>query len=182
MGLFSSEKIVSPVIVGASIDATSTVTAPADGDNSAALASTSYVAVKRKQVVLTTAQLLAIQTTAINIVPAPGAGFLLVPLQLVAQYKFGATAYTLANADNAFRLQFTGKTVSLASFLAVGLVDQVVNEVGWVIPVTPITAIAQTNAANLGLELKLAIGTTPALTLGDGSLTITLEYAVVAMS
>src|SRR6267142_3606780 len=117
MGLFSSEKIVSPVIVGASIDATSTVTAPADGDNSAALASTSYVAVKRKQVVLTTAQLLAIQTTAINIVPAPGAGFLLVPLQLVAQYKFGATAYTLANADNAFRLQFTGKTVSLASFL-----------------------------------------------------------------
>lgn len=131
-------------------------------------------------VVLTSAQLKALQTTAIALVAAPGASSMLQPRKLTLQYKFGATAYTIANVDNTFRIEYTGKATALASSLVTGLVDQTVNTVGFVGSTSPETGIAQTNAANLGLEIKLA-GTTPALTLGDGTVVVTLEYITISL-
>lgn len=132
-------------------------------------------------VLLSSAQLLAIQTTAITLVAAPGAGKMLIPLKLVLSYKFNTTAYTIANADNAFRLQYVGQTTSLASTLATGLVSAATSTTGYVNMVSPQTGIANTVAANLGLELKLAIGTTPALTLGDGTVQAYVEYEIVTL-
>jgi hypothetical protein len=129
---------------------------------------------------LTSAQLLALQTTAIQLVGAFGAGWALLPTSMSVQYKFGATAYTIANADNRFQIEYTGKTVNLLSTLATGLVDQVVNEIVTARPAVVGAIVAQTNAANLGLELKLA-GTTPALTLGDGTVVVTLGYEVLVL-
>ena len=40
--------------------------------------------------------------------------------------------------------------------------------------------IAAANCVNLGLELKL-IGTTPALTLGDGLVNVTLRYTIISI-
>ena len=51
---------------------------------------------------VSSAQLLALQTTAIQLVGAFGAGWALIPTDLALQYKFGATAYTIGNADNVF--------------------------------------------------------------------------------
>jgi len=129
---------------------------------------------------LSSAQLLALQTTAVQIVNAPGAGYALIPDSITAQYKFGATAYTIANADNAFQIEYTGKTTSLVNVLATGLVDQTVNEIRTNWPAVAGQDIAQTNEANLGLEVKL-IGTTPALTLGDGTVVLTLRYIVCVL-
>lgn len=186
MSLFSSESIVNPVITGASLtsatlDSAAVGVTPADGTDSTAVATTAFVHTKRATKLLSSVNLLALQTTAINIVAAPAAGFVLVPGKMFLDYKFNTTAYTIANADNAVRLQFTGKTTSVASALMTGLVDQSADTVGWASSVTPITAIASANAAHLGLELKLAIGTTPALTLGDGTVNVVLEYQIVPL-
>jgi len=133
--------------------------------------------------VLTTAQLLALQTTAVTLVAAPGATNILIPDAITLKYKFGTTAFTIGNADNYFRISYHGKTTNLfpstgaGSMLATGLVDQTASTILSVRP-SNAGAIAETNCANLGLDIQLE-GTTPALTLGDGSLHISLRYSAV---
>jgi hypothetical protein len=138
-------------------------------------------------VTLTTAQLLALNATAIQLANAPGVppkGFgsslVLLPTSLYLQYIFGGTAFTIGNADNRFQIEYTGKAVNLISGLATGLVDQAANTVESTWPIDAGIILAQANAANLGLEVKLA-GTTPALTLGTGSVVLTLEYSILVL-
>jgi hypothetical protein len=129
---------------------------------------------------LSSAELKALQTTAILLAAAPGAGFALMPKAMISQYKFLTTAYTLGNADNIFQIEYVGKTTNLLSQPAVGLVDQVVSEIANANKAVVGGIIAQTNRENLGLEVKLT-GTTPALTLGLGSLVISLDYEVLKL-
>lgn len=139
---------------------------------------------------LTSAQLLALQTTAVQLVAppvtsglgnlVPPGGFLYVPSALTAQYKFGGTAYTIGNANNAFQIEYTGQATALLSLLATGLVDQAVGKVATNVESATGAIISATAAANLGLEVKLT-GTTPALTLGNGTLYLNLLYNVIAL-
>ena len=138
--------------------------------------------------ILSAAQLKALQTTAVTLVAAPnsgvgivpaapGAGYLLKPTSLFLEYIFNTTAYTIGNADNAFQIEYSGKTTNIVKSNATGLVDQAASEFISVAPAVAGTVIGLTNAVNLGLEIKL-VGTTPALTLGDGLLLVVLDYDV----
>lgn len=130
--------------------------------------------------VLTSAQLLALQTTAIKVAPAPPMGFFIKPRTMSLQYKFKTGAYTIGNADNAFQLEYAGKSASLIAPAATGLVDQTADTVITQEPSATQAAIARTGVEGLGLELKLA-GTTPALTVGAGSVIVTLTYDTVSL-
>lgn len=131
---------------------------------------------------LTSAQLLALQTTAVQLVAAPviGPGYQLYPTSLYAEYVFNSTAYTIGNADNAFQIEYTGKTTSLLSMTVTGLVDQVASTCCVFQPVLGGAKIAKTNCNGLGLEVKLA-GTTAALTLGNGVVNLVLGYDIVTL-
>jgi len=138
---------------------------------------------------LTSAQLLALQTTAVTLVPSPvtgggistpPTGFLLYPTALTAEYVYNSTAYTIANSDNAFQIEHVGKSTALLSLLVTGLVDQTANTIASNLPTTPGSKIATTNCANLGLEVKL-IGTTAALTLGNGTVNLYMEYSIICL-
>lgn len=139
---------------------------------------------------LTSAQLLALQTTAVQLVAPPVItggtisvplnGFLYVPTYLTAEFVKNTTAYTIGNADNAFQIEYTGKTTSLVSMTVTGLVDQAANTQATAAVVVAGPKISLANSANLGLEVKLA-GTTPALTLGNGTVYLNLLYNVIAL-
>lgn len=129
---------------------------------------------------LTSANLLALPGTKIQLVTTPGSNLALVPNAMTLQYKFGGTAFTIANADNAFQVEYTGQATNLLKANATGLVDQAVNTIISAWPTVTGTDITQTTEANLGLELTL-VGTTPALTLGNGSVILTLRYWVVVL-
>jgi hypothetical protein len=139
---------------------------------------------------LSTAQLLALQTTAVQLVAPPTTtglgnlippgGYLYVPTTLTVNYDFEGTAFTIANADNAFQIEYTGKATSLISMLVTGLVDQVADTISTNYAAATGTKISTANSANLCLEVKL-IGTTPALTLGNGNVTLNMVYNVVAL-
>jgi hypothetical protein len=63
---------------------------------------------------------------------------------------------------------------------ATGLVDQGANTMATNdIPVVG-SKISLANSANLGLEVKL-VGTTPALTLGNGTVVLYLTYDLIAL-
>lgn len=134
---------------------------------------------------LLAADLLALPTTKIQLVAAPNSTppavlgqstFILLPGAAYFQYKYNTTAYTVANADNTFQIEYTGKTTALVSQAATGLMTLTAD--AGVRPATVNAGILTTaNSANLGLELTL-VGTTPALTLGDGLLYLQLDYTV----
>lgn len=134
---------------------------------------------------LTSADLKALPGTKIQLVPAPNSAppavlgqstFILIPGAAYFQYKFGTTAYTLGNADNAFQVEYTGKATALVTQAATGLVT--LTSSAGVKPTTVNAGILTlANSQNLGLELTL-VGTTPGLTLGDGLLYVSLDYTV----
>ena len=139
---------------------------------------------------ITSAQLLALQSTAIPLVAAPTVtglpsytvppgGYLYVPQTMTLQYKYGGTAYTIGNADNRFQIEYTGQSVNLLSALATGLVNQTADtNTSSDLATGPFVPTA--SSKNLGLEVKLA-GTTPALTLGNGTVVLTLLYNIYAL-
>lgn len=136
--------------------------------------------------VLSAAQLKALQTTAVLLVAppvtgggiiTPPGGYAFIPTSLRAEYQFNTTAYTIANADNAFQIEYVGKTTALLSMTVTGLVDQTASTFALNPTTTSAAKIALTNMANLGLEIKL-VGTTPALTLGDGTVHLAMSYTI----
>jgi hypothetical protein len=137
-------------------------------------------------ITLTSAQLLALAATPIQLLNAPGLppkGFgtsmVINPVRLFGDYVFGGTAYTLGNADNVVRLEYTGQAASLIQIPANGLLTAGVNTFSSNVQQAS-QNIARTAGANLGIEVKLT-GTAAALTLGNGTLTITLEYDILVL-
>jgi hypothetical protein len=145
---------------------------------------------------MTSAQLLALPGTKVQILPPPptpglapyltgvpkgfGTAFALSPTALWSQYQFGGTAYTVGNVDNKFQLEYTGQATALIQTAANGLVTAAVNTVSSNTPVVVGPNIAQTALANLGVEMTL-VGTTPALTLGNGTVVWILQYDLLIL-
>jgi hypothetical protein len=142
---------------------------------------------------LTTAQLLALNATAVQLVAppvvpgggiptylAPPAGYLYVPTTMTLAYKFGGTAFTIGGTTPVFQIEYTGKAVSLLSMTPTGLVDQAVNTLATNFAAATGPVLANTNCANLGLEIKLG-GTAPLLTLGTGTVLVSLIYNTYAL-
>jgi hypothetical protein len=136
---------------------------------------------------LTSVNLLALQTTAVVIEPSPstvsvtGSVALVLQLERVsALYIAGTTPFTLGNANNAFQIEYVGKAVALATIPAAGLADQ---SVSTYVSVAPVAAgnLALTNVQNLGFEVKL-VGTTPALTLGNGTVKFILDWTIISVT
>ena len=132
-------------------------------------------------VTLTAAQLKALQTTAITLVPAPGTNAAVIPLGMTLQYKYITPAYTIASGDNAFQIEYHTQTTNLMSTLATNVVDQSASEMITVAPAVAGQILAQTVVANLALEVKL-VGTSAALTTGNGTVTINLRYQTITLT
>lgn len=129
---------------------------------------------KKATVTLTSAQILALFTTPITVVPAPAAGSYLAFEGMLLKYAAGATAYTLTGATN-FEVRFTNASGALVNVvLAVaGVLDQATNQIRLVKSIaTNVTPVA---AAVLVIGIG---GADP--TLGNGTVTVEVLYSVIA--
>jgi hypothetical protein len=140
---------------------------------------------------LSNAQLLALQSTAVQLVAppvvaglpsylVPANGYLYVPTTLTLEYRFATAGFTLGNADNRLQIEYTGQSVNLISMLATGLLTLGSNAIATNVAPTPGPITTLATSANLGLEVKLA-GTTPALTVGGGTVVVHMLYNVYAL-
>jgi len=130
-------------------------------------------------VTVTSAQLKALNTTAVQLV-AGVAGHYFSPIQATVEYVFGGTAYTMVGGSS-FSIGI-GATPNVAEvllgvFSATGFVDQTSSQVVTV-PIAAAGAPGQINAVSdvTGLGIYLETTGLGSLTLGDGTLKITVIY------
>lgn len=168
----------------ASPSLTGTPTAPTAsiGDSSTKLATTQFVQQAGlsptifASVTLTSAQLKALNGTPITLVAAPGVGFVIYPIQIVLEYKFVTTAYTI-----------NGATLLLDYNHANGVFKQVPPETGFFDQGSSQISFLEGVIAKGGLTLvnNLAftisgVGGTD-MTLGDGTAVVYIYYVLITL-
>jgi len=135
-------------------------------------------AIQTLKVAVNTAALLALPTP-FEIIPAPAAGEAIVILSAAIQYIAGATPFTIADADNLFQLTYEGGVGLLANWTATGIVDSATDKfLQTFVPANGEDALDPPEALNVELNLT---GTSPELTLGNGSVNIFVSYYLITL-
>lgn len=126
-------------------------------------------------VTLTAAQVLAIFTTPITVVPAPGAGLVAVPVYGIFNYTQVTTQYT--DGGGALVLQWPGGggTQMNCSMTTNGFWNQAASR--WGYADASRAAVPITSVVNQAVQVKQ---NTANPTLGDGTVTVTVAYILVA--
>jgi len=127
-------------------------------------------------VTVTSAQLKALNTTSVQLV-AGVAGHYFSPIQATAEYVFGTTAYTVVGTTiGNIGIGASGVEVLLSQFQYPGLVDQTSSQVA-TIPIQTAGSVGINAVSNVtGLGIYLETTGLGHLTLGDGTLKITVIY------
>lgn len=123
---------------------------------------------------LSSAQILAIATTAVQLLPAPGPNRLIRPIALTLAYKYHTTPYTLVPTPYVMVYWGIPPTVGDAWYNPIGLLDQTQDTIDLTLAPTHLDH-PTTYLNNQPLSLYWN-GTAP--TGGDGTLTLTLSYTV----
>jgi hypothetical protein len=128
---------------------------------------------------LTSAQILALHGTPIQILAAPGAGKVIVPIEATAQYKFNSATYANVTSANIV-IGPTGSTATVQPvvFNATGFIDQTVS----MVDMEPCEALGtQTDFSNIAFVVQNQ-GGSGEFTTGNGTLVITMWYMVLTLS
>lgn len=134
-------------------------------------------AVRRASLTLSAAQILALHSTPLEIVPPAGVGKLILPLSAVIQYFAGATPYTVNSGDN-FVLVPEGAAGNGFGYLAdaTGLIDQATNQIGNFGPTEISSSLL--SASGKGLSVAESDTSVP-FADGNGTVKITVLYVVI---
>ena len=125
-------------------------------------------AIQYVDVTLTSAQILALHSTPITLIPAPAAGFAIQVDSVAASLKFGTTAYTGANA---LTLNYTNGSGATAITIASSFLDGSANANTAVAATSPCAIVA-------AAPIVAAVGTAnPAA--GDSTITMRIIYRIV---
>lgn len=127
------------------------------------------------QVTLTAAQLMAMFATPQSILPAPGAGKVLIVDAITVQFKHGATPFT---GGGALSFVYHGTAVTPhTGTVAAAVVTAAADDVQYLGPNTS-AAIDLQSEINLGLDIKNA---TAAFAAGNGTAIVTVWYSILTL-
>ena len=137
------------------------------------------------QFTLSSAQVLALRATPVQILAAPGFGAMYLVGAVVYQYKFVTTPYTVDGSGNQYLCVYAGTQPTLATLgnsytyiSSTGFMDQGASQV---FQGAGLTRAAQTVFDNGGRFVALPSDCAAEMLAGDGTLTVSAEYATVAL-
>jgi hypothetical protein len=130
-----------------------------------------------RDVTISSAELLALNATPKELVPAPGAGFALV-LDSVVAYKAAGTAYAGIAAGEDISIRYTdGSGTELAEIEATGFLDQATAQTRFAYPFRAASGISSvTPTANAALVAHMLTGE---ITTGDSALKLRVFYRIL---
>jgi hypothetical protein len=131
---------------------------------------------RRLSVGLTSAQLLALFTTPVTIVPAPGVGFTIVPTVIVITFVGGSVAY-LNGGGGASSFTLGGLSLAVGGAEAIWLVTVSPNRKQQVLPWAGTTDTAASPPAEDNAPLQLSKATAN-FTAGNGVAQVTAYYTI----
>ncbi len=134
----------------------------------------SAVPVQAATTTLTSAQLLHLKTSPVQLVSAPGVGRAINAISAVLQYKFNTTPYT-GPGGRGIAISFSGETSSFLTGPSVGFIDGTRSSVSQLSPGGPV--FSQANAENAALIIRNNDG--GEWTDGDGAVIVTVYYTIV---
>jgi hypothetical protein len=128
-------------------------------------------------VVLTSADILA--ATTVQVVPAPAAGQIIVPVSIEAHYTFGSSSYTLTAGNSTLSLFYAGLDTALMTcatgFDSGGIITNTFSYSTTYIPNTASTFLTASN-----IEAKaLVVAQSGTFTSGNGTVLVTVRYYIV---
>ena len=128
-----------------------------------------------RQVTVFSGELLALATTAKELVPAPGADRVLEFISATIKYNYGATAYTESTDDMV--IEYSGGQDVTASIDSTNFIDQTNDEIRVIPHNLSAMAITTDLEALKNMSLQLFIPNDNP-TLGDGTLDVRVTYRI----
>ena len=127
---------------------------------------------------LSSAQILALYTTPIDLVAAPGAGKVIIPEDIILSIDYGTTTYT---AGGVVRVSYSGETTQLlgTTNLEAGLFEKTADTVviGNFIPISTLVT-----DVTIGINKSLQItNNTAVFTTGDSPIKVFIKYRILTL-
>lgn len=141
-----------------------------------ALVSQSGGQVQVASVTLTSAQLLHLKATPVQLVPAPGPGMVINAISATLQYKAGTIPYT-GPGGNGIAISVPGESSSFLVGPAVGFIDQSTDHINQLSPGGPV--FSRANAENAALIIRN--NDAGEWSGGDGTVIVTVYYTIVTL-
>jgi hypothetical protein len=135
------------------------------------------------QVTLNTAAMTSLYSAPTQLVAAPGAGLMLIPLQFILDYVYNTTAFTIGISGNLF-IQYDstvhagGTSVGGGALSPLTFVDQTANMVKFASP----TLLAVTSSSCINKGLYISQQTADMTGGGTSSMIITIPYYIISAS
>ena len=128
---------------------------------------------------ISSAQLLALQTTPAVVLVSPGANVILIPQVVTLVYFYGGTAYTITGGDTFLYIGWgSNPTTDYAcnDFFDTGFLDQTSSQL-------QADAVISGNVPlTSALGQPITLGIKDSLTLGNGTMSVTMSYQVLAVN
>ena len=131
-------------------------------------------------VTVTSAEVLALNATPIELVPAPGVGKALIFEGAQLHLDYNAAAYAGVAVGEDLSIEYSGG-LQIAEIETTGFLDQTADQYRWAYPAATLgaTVASVTPVANVGLDLSLLIGE---VITGDSPLIVEVRYRTVTLS
>lgn len=126
------------------------------------------------KVSLSSADILALNTTDIVVAAAPGAGFALIPSHMAYRFTYGSVAYSAGSPINLLSSSKTAGTANAFAAISDLTIKAAANRSG------SIAVSSGTSADAIVENESLVLRVPTAYTTGDGTLTVWVTYSIIA--
>jgi len=136
--------------------------------------------VQTKKVTLSSADILSLHTTPVDLIPAPGPGKIINFINLISYYDFNTTAYTTTNSQSNIQMKFAGATsTNTTSIAQKTMLESTSDQYGAINNFPGFPFVINTSTVLPNAAMQASIPALSPVTLGDSPIHVYLQYMII---